>query len=142
MSSEVEPVTSDEAERMHREGMQHAERIDSTIREMLTEMAQKKGLLLPEPVLSQIYYDRASSDRRYALWQLSRDRGHFMVRVELCTDDMFRFFHLKALLQSRFWESEARRFGEALCKATGIRVDADRLQSDGIVSYSATWEPE
>ncbi|MCL5997137.1 MAG: hypothetical protein M1546_13935 [Chloroflexi bacterium] len=142
MASEAGHVMHDDVEQMHLKGLQVAERLDPTLCTLLTDLARAKGLSLPEPVAGVIHRDRPGRDHRYAVWQLSRDRGAFLAKVELFSDTSFSFLYLKASLQSRFWEREAQRFGELLCKSTGLQVELERTQSDGIISYSATWSPE
>ena len=142
MASEAGHVTYDDVEQMHLAGLQVAERLDPALCTLLTDLARAKGLSLPEPVAGVIYRDRPGRDHRYAVWQLSRERGAFLAKVELCSDPSFSSLYLKASLQSRFWEREAQQFGELLCRSTGLKVELERTQSDGIISYSATWLPE
>ena len=130
-----------EAERMHHEGVRVADSLNPTISSMLTDLGRVKGLDMKEPVLSVIYRDRPSGDYCYALWQLIRDRGRFLVKVELHTDHAYTHLYLKAYMQSRFWDREAEKFGAALAHATGLQVDIERTQTDGIVTYSATHLP-
>lgn len=63
------------------------------------------------------------------------------IKVEMMSDDTYTHLYLKVSLQSRFWETDAQRFGEALCKATGMHVELERTQSDGIITYSMNWDP-
>jgi hypothetical protein len=141
MSSEHGFATRDNAERLHREGVQLAERVDTTVCGILTDLARMKGLMLKEPVRGMVYRDRPSANHCYAMWQLVRDRGQFLAKVELYSDDAFDHLYFKASMQSRFWESEAQRFGENLCQVTAVQVAVERTQTDGIVTFSATMSP-
>jgi hypothetical protein len=141
MSSTHGPMAHVEAERMHQEGLQVAENLNQTITAMVTELGRGKGLVMKEPVLAVVYRDRTSGDHCYALWQLMRDRGQFLVKVELRSDQAFSHLYLKVYMQSRFWDKEAQRFGVALSNAVGLQVDIERTQTDGLVTYSATHMP-
>jgi hypothetical protein len=141
MSSRPDSAAREEAERIYQEGVRVAERVDPAICGILTDLARAKGLVLKEPITGEIHRSRPTGDHCYAQWHMTRDRGHFLVKVELHSDHAFAHLYLKASLQSRFWDREAEKLGEALGKATGLEVATERTQSDGIITYSATWTP-
>ncbi len=141
MSTQIGSGTHEALERFHHQGLEVAERLDPTVCSQLTELARAKKLPLAQPITGIFHRDKPDRGHRIAVWQISRDRGAFMAKVELMSDENFTHVYLKASLQSRFWEPEAQRFGEALCKATGMHVELERTQSDGIISYSASWDP-
>jgi hypothetical protein len=122
-------------------GLEAAERLDAIVCSSLMDLARAKKLPLAQPVMGVFHRDQLGRDHRYAVWQLSRDRGAFMAKVEMMSDEAYKRLYLKVSLQSRFWETEAKRFGEALFLATGMPVDLERTQSDGIISYSESWNP-
>jgi hypothetical protein len=127
--------------RMQHLGLEAAERADAIICGSLTNLARAKKLQLDQPVAGVFHRDQLGRDHRYAVWQLSRERGAFLAKVEMMSDEAYTRLYLKVSLQSRFWEPEAQRFGEGLCQATGMHVELERTQSDGIISYSARWDP-
>jgi len=122
-------------------GLEAAERLDAIVCSILMDLARAKKLPMAQPVRGVFHRDQLGRDHRYAVWQLSRDRGAFMAKVEMMSDEAYKRLYLKVSLQSRFWETEAKRFGEALFLATGMPVDLERTQSDGIISYSENWDP-
>ena len=139
MSSPQSSAIREEAQRMHQEGLRVAETLNPTIVGILTELAQKKGLTLPGPISMTVHKDRPGGDYCYAMWPLIRDRGQFLVKVELHSNETFDHLYLKAFLQGRFWDREAEQLGEILHQTTGMEVYAERTQSDGIITFSATW---
>jgi hypothetical protein len=142
MSAEPGLATHDDVTRIHREGLQVAERVGPAICELMTELARAKGIRLQEPLAGVLRRDPVGRDHRYAEWALSRERGAFLAKVELRSDEEFAHLYLRALLQSRFWEREAKSLGETLCQATGMNVSVERAQSDGIINYSESFSPE
>ena len=141
MSSQLGSETHETLAHMQHLGLEAAERVDATVSASLTELARAKRLQLAQPVSGVFHRGAPGREHRYAEWQLSRERGAFLAKVEMLSDEAYQHLYLKASLQSRFWETEAQRFGESLCKATGMRVELERTQSDGIISYSASWDP-
>jgi hypothetical protein len=125
---------------IHQEALRVAERLDATLSALLSELARAKGLQLKDPVRGLIHHERPSG-HVHALWQLFRDRGQFMAKVELCSDEAYSRLYLKALLQGRFWDKEAQRFAETVCQVTAMPVDVERTQGDGIVTYSDSLTP-
>ena len=108
---------------------------------MLTDLGRANRVEMKEPVFSVIHVDRPSGDHCYALWQLVRDRGHFFIKVELHSDHAYGHLYLKAYMQSRFEDRDAKKFGTELAHATGLSVDIERTQIDGIVTYGGTHSP-
>ena len=141
VSTQVGSSMHDAMAAIHQQGLEVAERVDPIVCGQLTELAHAKKLTLAQPVSGLFHHDQPDRGHRIAVWQLSRDRGAFLAKVELLSDDTFKNLYLKASLQSRFWEAEALHFGEGLCKAAGMHVELERTQSDGIISCSASWDP-
>ena len=141
MSSQPGSDTQAALAHMQTLGLESAERVDAIVCSSLTDLAHAKKLQLAQPVTGMFHRDQLGRDHRYAVWPLSRDRGSFMAKVEMMSDDTYTHLYLKVSLQSRFLEAEAQRFGEALCKATGMHVELERMQSDGIITYSKNWDP-
>ena len=141
MSTSQGSAVPPSVERMHLEGIRVAERIDPIICGILADLARAKGLELKEPVLGLIHREHPIGNHCYAVWQMLRDRGRFMVKIELNSDPAFDHCYLKAMFQSRFWDNEAQRAGEMLCRVTGLQVDVERTQGDGIITYSSTMNP-
>jgi hypothetical protein len=126
---------------MHHLGIEAAERADAVVCGSLAALARAKKIPLAQPVMGVFHRDELGRDHRYAVWALSRERGAFLAKVEVMSNEAYTCLYLKVSLQSRFWETEAQRFGEGLCQATGMRVELERTQSDGIITYSQNWDP-
>lgn len=141
MSSQPESETQATPVRMQHLGLEAAERVDAIVCGSLTALARAKKLQLAQPVTGVFHREQLGRDHRYAVWQLSRERGAFLAKVEMMSNEAYTCLYLKVSLQSRFWEMEAQRFGEGLCQATGMRVELERTQSDGIITYSMSWDP-
>ena len=66
MSAEPGLATHETVARIHREGLQVADRIGPTISAIMTDLARAKGLHLPEPVVGVLHSERTGRDHRYA----------------------------------------------------------------------------
>ena len=134
-------VNKADAQKVHQLALQHSERIDLAVTELLTDLARAKHITLPKSVVGAIHDESHIANHCHAVWSMLPDRGRFIAKVELYDDDTSASFHLRAVLQSNVWEREAQQFGDSLCQSTKLPVLVERSQTDGIVTFTASMMP-
>ena len=134
-------VNRADVQRVHQASLQQIERIDRVVCGLLTDLAHANHIVLPQPVHAAIHDESHLANRCHAVWVMLPDRGRFIAKVEFYDDDTAAACHLRAMLQSTIYDREAQQFAERLCEFTRLPVMAERSQTDGIVTYSASLTP-